>query len=194
MTIGLTGNIAAGKSTVSKYLAEWGADIIDADLIARQVVEPGTEGAARIAAAFGEAYFDNGVLNRRKLGALVFADEAARKQLEAITHPLIYREMQRRIAVSTAELQVVDAALLYEAGMEHLCEEVWLIVAEDALRCRRIMLRDGLGEEEAKQRIASQMPQSEKMARADRVFPSSDEGYPWMDGVNQALREVTHGR
>lgn len=174
--IGLTGSIASGKSTVSAILREAGAHIIDADLIARQVVEPGTPGEAQVREAFPAA-FAGGALDRRALGRIVFSDPRSLARLNAITHPLIREEIARQIGRARAEdpagVAVIDAAVLLESGMADMAEEVWLVVCGDEVRLRRILERDGLTEEEARARMASQMPQQEKRKYARRVIDTT---------------------
>ena len=190
MIIGLTGNIAAGKSTVSRRLAQLGADIIDADLIAREVVAPGSPGAKRIAENFGEEYFSHGQLDRKKLGALVFSDSEARKRLEAITHPLIFEQVEKRLKTSQADIKILDAPLLFEAGMDQLCDRVWLVTADDSLRQRRIVQRDGLTEAEALQRMNAQMSQEEKAQRADATIENNGSQEELERRVDALIQEV----
>lgn len=173
--IGLTGGIASGKSTVSRLLKELGATILDADVIAREVVEPGQPALAEIAAAFGpEVLREDGSLDRARLGALVFGDGEARARLNAITHPRVIRrinellEEERR--ANPRGVAVVDAPLLLEAGMGHLVDEVWVVAADEETQLRRLMRRDGLSRAEAMRRIRAQMPLAEKLRQADRVI------------------------
>jgi len=176
--IGLTGNIAAGKSTVSKELQKLGAIVIDADVIAREAVAPGSEGERAVRAAFGERYFDKNGLNRRRLGNLVFRDEAARNRLNAILHPIIVGAIKERLAALQRHLPkatcVIDAALLIETGLYKLCSEVWLVVASDDVRLRRIMERDRIPKEEARARMRAQTAQKLKLQKADRVLVNDD--------------------
>lgn len=176
--IGLTGSIAAGKSTALAVLRELGAHIIDVDEIARSVVEAGSEGAAAIRAAFGDAYFTaDGHLERAKLAALVFENEAERKKLEAITHPLINRELSRRVEAIVHEdadaVIIVEVPLLFESGMDKQMDEAWVVVADDNVRLSRLMARNGYTEAEARARMESQMPQQEKIRRASAVIDNS---------------------
>ncbi|MGI6151784.1 MAG: dephospho-CoA kinase [Christensenellales bacterium] len=172
--IGLTGNIASGKSTVAAELARLGAVVIDADLLAREAVAPHSEGERALKEAFGEQYFDENGLNRRKLGRLVFGDAQAREKLNAILHPAIWEMIVKRLSELQNEspnpTAVIDAALLLETGMNRLCTEVWLVVAPDQVREQRIMERDGLTRAEARARIKAQTDQREKIRCADRVL------------------------
>lgn len=172
--IGLTGNIASGKSTVSEELKKLGAAIIDADVIARQAVLPGSKVERAVKEAFGDEYFDENGLNRRKLGKLVFEDEKALQKLNAILHPIIIDMIQDRLAElereSPEKTAVIDAALLIEAGLHRLCTEIWLVTAPDDVRENRVMERDGLTREEARARIGAQTPQAEKIPLADKIL------------------------
>lgn len=175
--IGLTGGIGTGKSTVARMLSARGATLVDADLLAREVVEPGTPALAEIAAEFGPAVLrGDGSLDRTALGALVFTDEEKRLRLNAITHPRVGELMQQRVAealASAAPLVVVDIPLLFEGNRQGLFEGVLLVWAPPAVQLRRLVERDGWKEEEARQRVASQMPVEEKRALATWVIDNS---------------------
>ncbi|HEX3606720.1 MAG TPA: dephospho-CoA kinase [Candidatus Dormibacteraeota bacterium] len=172
--IGLTGGIATGKSTVAGLLAGRGAVVVDADLLAREVVAPGSPGLEEIARTFGTAMLTpEGELDRPALGALVFADPGARRRLEAITHPRIGALMAERIAEgmgSRAPLVVADIPLLFEGGRTGLVEGVLLVNAPDEVQLHRLMLRDGLDEAAARARVAAQMPMAEKRQLATWVI------------------------
>jgi dephospho-CoA kinase len=171
--IGLTGGIACGKSTVSRMLAARGAVVVDADAVARVVVEPGTPGLAQVVQAFGDGVLDGeGRLDRKAMGARVFGDDAARKTLEGILHPLIAQESIAQLAAagaSGAALVVYDAPLLIEAGRSDLFRPLVVVSAPEAVQIARILARDGLDEAAAKARIDAQMPVAEKAALADHV-------------------------
>jgi dephospho-CoA kinase len=175
--IGLTGGIGSGKSTVARMLAACGAALVDADLLAREVVEPGTPGLAEIAAEFGpEVLLPDGRLDRAALGAVVFADQARRERLNQITHPRVGTLMQERIAeaqASGAPLVVVDVPLLFEGSRQSLFEGVMLVWVPEAVQLQRLVERDGMGEGEARQRIASQMPIDRKRELATWVIDNS---------------------
>ena len=175
--IGLTGGIATGKSTVARLLAGRGAALVDADLLAREVVSPGSPALAEIAAVFGPAVLTaTGELDRAALGAVVFADPAQRHRLEAITHPRIGALMGERIAAalgSAAPLVVADIPLLFEGGRGELVEGVLLVDAPEEVQLRRLMLRDGIDEAAARARIAAQMPLAEKRRRATWVIDNA---------------------
>jgi dephospho-CoA kinase len=175
--IGLTGGIATGKSTVARLLAARGAEIVDADVLAREVVEPGSPGLAEIAAGFGaDVLTPDGALDRAALGAVVFADPAQRRRLEAITHPRIAALMGERIAAglaSQAPLVVADIPLLFENDRGGLVEGVLLVDAPEEEQLRRLMLRDGIDEAAARARVAAQMPLAEKRRRATWVIDNA---------------------
>jgi dephospho-CoA kinase len=175
--IGLTGGIATGKSTVARLLAARGAVIVDADVLAREVVEPGSPALAEIAAGFGDSVLTpDGALDRAALGAVVFADPAERRRLEAITHPRIAALMGERIAAglaSEAPLVVADIPLLFEGDRVGLVEGVLLVDIPEEVQLRRLMLRDGIAEAAARARVAAQMPLAEKRRRATWVIDNS---------------------
>lgn len=178
MIIGLTGGIATGKSTVSAMLAELGASIVDADQVAREVVLPGEPALRQVAEVFGQAVLqEDGTLNRKKLGKIVFADENKRKQLEAILHPAIRRVMAERIdrleRENPARLVVADIPLLYEVGLDSLYPEVLLVYAPAPVQMKRLAERDGLTEREARQRLDAQMPIETKKRKATWVIDNS---------------------
>ena len=175
--IGLTGGIGTGKSTVARMLVERGAALIDADLLAREVVEPGTPALAEIAAEFGPAVLHpDGSLDREALGAVVFADEARRLRLNAITHPRVAALMQQRVAAALASdvpLVVVDVPLLFEGDRQGLFEGVMLVWTPPEVQLARLVERNGWSEDEARRRIAAQMPVDEKRALATWVIDNS---------------------
>ncbi len=175
--IGLTGSIACGKSNVSATLAELGATIIDGDLLSREVTAPGGIALPAIREAFGdEVFLPDGTLNRRALGSAVFGDEEARQRLNAIIHPMVIRLTRERIEQAReagAPLCVLDMPLLFEAGMEHLCDRIWCVWLPRELQLQRLMARDGFTREEAEARLRSQLSADEKAARAHVVIDTS---------------------
>ncbi|MFN2451172.1 MAG: dephospho-CoA kinase [Candidatus Dormibacteria bacterium] len=173
--IGLTGGIASGKSTVAAMLAEHGAVVVDADRLAREVVAPGQPALAEVVATFGgQVLQPDGALDRTALGRLVFADDAARRRLEAITHPPVRTLMAQRVAeavtCSGAPLVVADIPLLFEGGRGHEFSGVLLVAATEATQLRRLQERDGLDDAAARQRLAAQLPMEEKRRRATWVI------------------------
>lgn len=178
MKIGLTGGIASGKSTVSRMLKERGALIVDADQISREIVMPGSPVLQQIAEAFGSDILQgDGTLDRKRLGAIIFADDDKRRTLNAIMHPPIRAHMMQQMnEYETAypqRLVVADIPLLYESNLQHMFEEVVVVYVPETVQIKRLMQRDGISEEHAKERIASQMPLSDKRERADVVIDNS---------------------
>lgn len=168
--IALTGGIATGKSTVAALLAERGAIIVDADRIAREVVEPGRPALAEIQQAFGsEVIGDDGRLLRSHLGARVFADPEARRVLEGILHPRIRKEMEARVDAAPADaMVVVDVPLLFETGSWLARADVVLVVyADRSLQEERLRARDGLEDVDVERRLDAQWPTARKLAQAD---------------------------
>lgn len=172
MKIGLTGSIACGKSTVSAYLRALGYPIVDADAVSRALTAPGGAALPALRAAFGDGVFDGDALDRRSLGAIVFSDAEARSRLNALLHPMIIASVTRELnALDGADTLVFgDIPLLYECGMERLFARIWVVSASQRAQLERLRSRDGLTREEAMRRIASQMPQEEKIRRADAVI------------------------
>jgi dephospho-CoA kinase len=174
--LGLTGGIGSGKSMVASMFAQLGADVIDADRLARQVVEPGQPALKEIATAFGtEILLPDGRLDRGKLARIIFADPVARGMLNAITHPRIRERMDAEISArrSRAGVLVVDIPLLYENDRTRAVETVIVVWVDPKTQLRRLQERDGLSVEDARQRIAAQMPLDAKRARADVVIDNS---------------------
>lgn len=174
--LGLTGGIGSGKSMVASMFTQLGADVIDADQLAREVVEPGQPALKEIATAFGtDILLPDGRLNRGKLARIIFADPVARGKLNAITHPRIRERMDAEITArrSRPGVLVVDIPLLYENDRTRAVETVIVVWVDPKTQLRRLQERDGLSVEEARQRIAAQMPLDEKRARADVVIDNS---------------------
>ncbi|RLQ91899.1 dephospho-CoA kinase [Planomicrobium sp. Y74] len=174
MIIGLTGSIASGKSTVSKMLEDLGYPIIDADLVARKVVEPGSETLKEIEALFGsEVIREDGTMNREKVGALIFSDPVKRKQMNDIIHPAIRAEMLRQRSAFMAEGHqtiVMDIPLLFESKLQHFVDKILVVSVTEDNQLSRLMERNGLNEKDAKARIGSQLPMSVKEEGADAVI------------------------
>lgn len=164
--IGLTGGIASGKTSVATLLERQGAAVVDADQLAREIVEPGEEALAGIVAAFGEQVLNSdGTLNRGALAQTVFSDQASRRTLEAITHPAIRRRAEERLArlkQAGVETAFYVAPLLIEAGLASRVDEVWVVYLDPETQLERLMARDGLDRNAAQLRIASQMSMEEK--------------------------------
>lgn len=169
IVLGLGGGIAAGKSTVSAWLVRRGATLVDADVLARQVVAPGTPGLAQVIQRFGERYLRDAELDRKALGALVFADPSQRRDLEAIVHPAIRVAIDRALSAAQAageRLAVLDAALLFEMALDRQCDATLAIVARPATQLARIAARDGLPADAAQLRLQAQLDGAALRARA----------------------------
>jgi dephospho-CoA kinase len=176
--IGVTGGIATGKSTVDHMLAARGAAVIDADELARDAVRPGEATLDQVAQRFGHGVIqEDGTLDRKRLGEIVFADAESRRELERITHPRILELMQERIAgalAGPAPLVAVDVPLLFENRREAMFEGVLLVYAPQHVQIQRLRERNGLDETAALQRLAAQLPIDEKRDRATWVIDNSN--------------------
>ncbi len=173
MIIGLTGSIASGKSTIATMLKELGLPIVDADLVARQVVEVGSPTLAKIVETFGEdILLPTGEMDRAKVGTIIFNDEQKRQQLNSIIHPAIRAEMirQRDAYVVEGKHVVMDIPLLFESKLQHFVEKVLVVTVSNEIQLQRLMARNNLSQEEAAARIASQLPLKEKEEAADAVI------------------------
>ncbi|MDT5270774.1 MAG: dephospho-CoA kinase [Acidobacteriota bacterium] len=178
LRVGLTGSIAVGKSFVSGVLAELGCRVVDADAVARRVVEPGAEGLRRIVETFGEWVLrPDGTLDRARVGAVVFKDEAKRELLNSLLHPLIIAEQDELLRRWEREdprgIGVVDAALMIESGGHERFDKLVVVHCRPEVQLERLMQRNGLSREEAVARIAAQMPQEEKLRYADFKIDTS---------------------
>jgi dephospho-CoA kinase len=181
MLVALTGGIASGKSTVARRLERLGAVVVDADQVARDVVEPGTPALARIAEVFGPGVITaDGRLDRAALGAIVFGDDEARRTLNAITHPAVGE--RSRALFAAAEQADPDAVVVYDVpllvdehgnGRADEFEHVVVVTADEETRARRLMQLRGMDEDEARRRIASQAPESARLAIADEVIDAN---------------------
>ena len=175
MLIGLTGGIASGKSGISSLLKSRGAFIIDADKIARDVVEPHKKAWEEIVRVWGEDVLLSDLrINRSRLGSLVFGNKEELARLNNITHPEIIREIKERaLENKDAPIVVVDAPLLIEAGLSSLVEEIWLVSIERENQIKRLIARDNISEKEAVKRIDSQMPLEEKKKYAHIIIDNN---------------------
>jgi dephospho-CoA kinase len=201
LLVGLTGGIASGKSVVAARLAEHGAVVVDADQIAREVVEPGTPGLARIAEEFGAGVITaDGSLDRAALGAIVFADESRRRILNGITHPAVLELSQRRFAeVAAADpdaIVVYDVPLLTEVRGKAEFDVVVVVSAPEDVRIERMVSLRGMSRDEAERRIRSQVPDEQRRAMADLIIESGgtlDETLQQADEVWASLRKRAVG-
>ena len=178
LRVALTGGIATGKSYSLTRFAELGVPTVDADVLAHRAVAPGTAGFEAVVTRFGaNVLHPHGEIDRAKLGQIVFADERARRDLEAITHPVVYKAIAEWFANieagATVPLAIADIPLLYETGYERDFNRVIVAACPPAVQLARLIARNRLTEEEGRLRIASQMPIEEKMRRADYVIDTS---------------------
>jgi dephospho-CoA kinase len=172
--IGLTGNIATGKSEVRKMLEKLGAGGIDADALAHQVIKSPEPAFPAILAAFGQEILGkDGEIDRRRLGQIVFSDPAALARLEAIVHPEVRKKVDRIIRESPEQVIVIEAIKLLEAGYPALCDSIWTTWSSPAVQLSRLVSQRGMSEALANQRIAVQPPQEEKLTAADVVIPNN---------------------
>ncbi len=191
MLIGLTGGIGSGKSTVSKYLSEHGCTIVDADQIARLVVEPGSEALEEIKKVFGAKFLTpDGRLDRKKLGRLVFANKKMLAKLEAILNSKINGEIWRQIQEADTDIVVLDAATLIEAGYDENVERLWIVDADDEVRIKRVMERDGMTREDVINRMNNQMSREKRLDRECTVIDNSGTVEETYENVRKALEEL----
>lgn len=171
--IGLTGGIATGKSYVASRLRTAGVPVVDADLLARDAVAPGTEGLAAVVARFGrDVLTADGLLDRARVGEIVFRDTAARRDLEAIVHPFVRRGIEQffQSVPPGVPFAVADIPLLYETGRQRQFEKVIVAACSRDTQLQRVMARDGAARDEAERRIAAQLPIAAKVTLADYVI------------------------
>ncbi len=192
--VALTGGIASGKSHVLAAFAAREVPTIDADLLAHAVVAAGTPAAQAIERRFGrDVVGADGEINRRKLGAVVFSDASARRDLEAIVHPAVYSAIRRWFEMLPANtpLAVADIPLLYETGHDSDFDVVVVAACEPDEQIRRVMTRDGLTEAEARSRVAAQLPIGEKISRADYVVWTTGTQAETSEKVEDVIRRLT---
>jgi dephospho-CoA kinase len=175
--VGLTGGIASGKTFVAEILASLGAVIIDADILARQVVEPGEPAYHAVVRRFGDGILrPDGSLDRKALGRIVFSDAAARRELEGMIHPAVAELAGRRLneeRLKGTPVVFYMVPLLFEARLASMMDEIWVVSVGEEAELARLMKREGIDREEALRKIASQMRMEEKVARADVVIDNS---------------------
>ena len=179
LRVGLTGSIAVGKTFVALVLAELGCHVLDADRTAREVVAAGSEGLLAVAEAFGQEVISaEGTLDRARLGEIIFGDEVKRNLLNSILHPLIIaaqdEQLRRWETADPQGIAVIDAALMIESGGYKRFDKLIVAHCQPEVQLARLMARNNLSREEALRRIASQMPQEEKMRYADYLIDTSD--------------------
>ena len=196
ITIGLTGGIASGKSLVAELFRSFGAQVIDSDSIAREVVEPGTIGWQSVVAEFGQDILSpDGTVDRAKLGSIIFSDRERRTTLNNILHPLIIHTIQERIVAIGRKhpeaIVIADIPLLIECGMQHEFDAVVVVWTSAELQRKRIMERDGLSAAEAQQRIDAQMPLDEKQAHGTFVVKNDGSTQQTEEQVKQIFLTIT---
>jgi len=192
--VGITGGIGSGKTTVTEFLKTKGFQVVDADLIARKIVEPGTKVLGELVSHFGDVILKpDGSLNREKLAELAFTDSAQKNTLDRITHSAILENILTRIKeIQTQQnpaLVFVDAALLIETGLYQKMDEVWLITAHETLRIKRVVKRDGLEAERVKQRIRTQLSDEQKARHSFRIINNSGTKKELYDTIEKILRD-----
>jgi dephospho-CoA kinase len=189
LRVGLTGSIAVGKSFVCDCFAGLGCYVLDADRVAREVVEPGSGGLEQLVEEFGrDILTSDGELDRKGLASIVFADKQRRERLNAIVHPLVIEVqdawLRKRELADPDGISIVDAALMIESGSYNRFDEIVVVWCEPAIQLKRLMLRDNLSETEATKRIDAQMPQEEKKRFATHLIDTSV-------GIEDTRRQVT---
>lgn len=190
---GLTGGIASGKSTVARILRELGATVIDADQLAREVVQPGRPAYEEIRAKWPAVVAKDGTLDRARLGELVFGDAAARAELDGITHPRIAEESARLAAQAAARgepLAFYEAALLVENRVDEALDGLWVVAVPDQTQLARLRERDKLSEPAARARIAAQLPLKAKVARATHVIDNGADPKATRAAVEALYRQL----
>ena len=193
LVIGLTGGIGTGKSLVSRMLEERGATIIDADLVGHEAYTPHTETWQVVVDTFGDVLAEDGQIDRRKLGAIVFSDPSQLEKLNAIMHPRMYKMIEERIQnlkSGGADTIVVEAAILIEAKWTPLVDEVWVTTAPEDQVIARIKGRNNMGEEAARARINSQMSSEERSEHADVLIANSGS----MDRLKETVDSLWESR
>jgi len=197
LRVGLTGSIAVGKSFVLECFRELGCNVLDADRTAREVVEAGTVGFGLVVEEFGrDVVSENGELDRKKLGAIVFADEAKRRLLNSIVHPLVFQKQNEWLIECEQRdpkgIAIVDAALMIESGGYKRFAKLIVVWCEAEIQFERLTGRDGISREDAERRIAAQMPQDEKRTFADFEIDTSNGFEDTSEQVNETFLALRH--
>ena len=195
LVIGLTGNIATGKSTVLDYLAQLGAYVIDADKLGHQAMTPDGPAYHAVVAEFGPAILNpDKTINRKALGQIVFTNADLLNKLEQIVHPAVFAMTLKLVETAPASVIVLEAVKLLEAGpMFSQCDEVWVVISKPEVQLRRLIENRGIDEATARQRMGMQSPQAAKINQADRVIDNSgtlDELYAQLDAIWADLKET----
>jgi len=180
--IGLTGGIASGKSSVGRWLAQQGLPVFDADQYAREALTPGRQATKTVLQRYGSSVQVEGAgaIDRAALGRIVFQDPAERQWLEQLIHPIVRERFDQALSLHAKTPAVVlMIPLLFEAGLESLCSEIWLVDCNESQQLQRLIARDGLSAEDAQARIAAQWPLSRKRALADHVIANQGQPGAW---------------
>ncbi len=180
--IGLTGGIASGKSSVGRWLAQQGLPVLDADQFAREALEPGRDATKTVLQRYGSTIQTEGVvaIDRAALGRIVFQNPAERHWLEELIHPIVRERFDQALSLhADAPAVVLMIPLLFEAGLESLCSEIWLVDCDESQQLERLITRDGLSAEAAEARINAQWPLSRKRGLADHVISNRDQPGAW---------------
>lgn len=190
--IGLTGNIATGKSTVLRYLQQKGAYVLDADKLAHESMQSGTHTYWAIVDAFGAGILQpDGAIDRPQLGKIVFSDPAKLAELEALVHPAVFDLARRELAGLEADVVILEAIKLLEAGqLVTMCDEVWVVTSAPETQLRRLRETRKIDEAEARRRMAAQSPQAEKVNHADRVIANDGTTAELYAQLDQAWADV----
>lgn len=193
--IGLTGGIGSGKSTVSDYLISRGFHVLDADKIAREIVLPGSEMLIQLTSVFGKKILlEDGSLNRKKLGEIVFSDAEKKKTFDSLMHTKILEMIHERILQFREETEhrviFIDAPLLFETGLDKSVSEIWVIDVDDETRIKRIMERDNMKREAILMRINTQMARDEKNRLADVILDNTGDQETLYQQIEQLLQKI----
>ena len=197
--IGLTGGIASGKSSVGRWLAQQGLPVLDADQFAREALKPDRQATNTVLQRYGATIQAEGTeaIDRAALGRIVFEDPAERRWLEQLIHPIVRERFDQALTLNTKTPAIVlMIPLLFEAGLESLCSEIWLVDCDESQQLKRLIARDGLSPEAAQARIAAQWPLSRKRALADQVISNQGQPSDWqaqVTGLLNATAEVNPG-
>jgi dephospho-CoA kinase len=193
LLVGVTGGLGAGKSTVARMLADRGAIVVDADELARRATEPGTRAYQEVCALFGDDVLNpSGELDRAAIAARVFADEEKRRALESIIHPEVFRMLAETVEANqgTDAVVVFDAPLIVETGFHDACDVVVVVTAPEEERVARVARARGMGEVDARSRIAAQIPPEEREAVADVILPNDGDLGALEERVDELWRDL----
>ncbi|MCP4323048.1 MAG: dephospho-CoA kinase [Alteromonadales bacterium] len=173
MVIGLTGGIASGKSTVSNIFKRLGVEVVDADIVARLVVQKGQPALNEIESYFGSDILENGVLNRAKLRQIIFADETKKVWLNSLLHPIIHQEMLSQLESASGDYVLLEAPLLFENSLDKYCDHVLVVDIDERSQIKRASARDGCSEDQVKAIINSQFSREKRLKKANFIIDNS---------------------